>query len=84
MENKLLPLTATLNLTKFICNVGILIGLYFFLYEGIVEPLFLPGHHFSNDDSFQLILGFILITISLFVQTFCEVVKAYIDMRIKL
>ncbi|MBW2569929.1 MAG: hypothetical protein JRE47_11340 [Deltaproteobacteria bacterium] len=51
----------------------VIVGLYFAVYEGIIEPN-QPGHRFDSGDQMQLITGFIQVISGICVVAFGEII----------
>ena len=53
-------MSATSTILKILSMLIVLVGLYFGVYEGILEPM-QPGHSFSTQDKIELVAGFCVI-----------------------
>jgi len=56
MNTRFPLLSVVSKIMRFVGGLLVLAGLYYFIYEGLIEPR-LPGHHFDPDDLVELLCG---------------------------
>lgn len=82
MKNEYPMLPVASLVLEVIGGIVILAGLYYFVYEGLIEP-FQQGHRFTSGDKLDLIIGGALILIGLIGFVVGETSKVVLAIREK-
>ncbi|MCO5247712.1 MAG: hypothetical protein M9887_02015 [Chitinophagales bacterium] len=77
MNNDFPILKMLSTIIKYVSYLGVLIGAYLSVYEGILEPM-KPRHYFSENDLMQLITGVSIILFSLVFIAFSELIQVFL------
>ncbi|RPH28273.1 MAG: hypothetical protein EHM93_18880 [Bacteroidales bacterium] len=80
MKDKFPNLNIISAVLKVLCYIALIVGLYYFIYEGIIEPI-LPNHSFGPSDILQLQIGGVIIFFSLLTIAFCELIQVFIEIE---